>query len=132
MNIINFIKKNAMAVVASIAILGFSSFQLAEKALLTEVTFQYQPPSGSNPFDQTKVQDQSNWTPASASCSSEQDQEVACSITVPIENTMNGGTEIDPSKVTIHTALSSAGANNYLVIPNPSNEYTNEVNRPLP
>jgi hypothetical protein len=131
MKSIQFLKKNAMAIVAAVAILGFSSFKLAENKL-DEITFQYQPPSGSNPFDQAKVQDQSNWTPALASCSTEEDQEVACSITVPLANTMNGGTQIDPSKVTIHTSLSPAGANNYLVTPNPSSAYTNEVNRPLP
>lgn len=131
MKAISFIKNNAIAMsIALAAVIGFSAFK-AEENLQDNITFRYQGPLN-DPFSQANVQETSNWTPDSESCDSEEAQQVACSISVPLSNTMNSGSEIDPSKVTIHTSLSPAGGNNYLVSSNPNGEYTNEVNRPLP
>lgn len=130
MKAIAFIKQYAMAIVAGIAIIGFSSFNLYQKETLTDVVFTYQPPGSlTNPFDDSNVKNTNYWKPLGTECPTDQDQEVACSIRVPIENTEDeAGLALDPSKVSIQTTFFAT--NNYGVTTHSS--YSNPRNKPMP
>ncbi|TDQ75297.1 hypothetical protein [Sphingobacterium yanglingense] len=132
MKTLNFIKKYAMAIVAGIAIMGFSSFKLYQKETLTDVVFRYQPPGSlTDPYDESNVKNTAYWVKDNEVCSELAPQEVACSIQVPLGNTMNSGNNIDPSKVTIETSFHST--KNYGVAPSTAltPKYTNPINRQL-
>ena len=95
------------------------------------VVFTYNPPSGSFPYADAKVKNTANWSTGSA-CDDESDQQVACSISVPFANTMTGGSQIDPNKVTIHTVqFGPAIDQNYGVSPSPNSQYLDPINKPL-
>ncbi|QIH35260.1 hypothetical protein [Sphingobacterium sp. DR205] len=135
MKAISFIKKHAMVVLAGAAIIGFSSFKVIElnkQNKDTDLIFTYVPPAGSPaPYSDTNVKNTSNWQRSTSDCSASTEQEVACSIAVPATSTMNGGNNIDPSKVTIETFQHST--NNYGVSPSSAAtpQYNDPLNRPL-
>ncbi|PRD57036.1 hypothetical protein [Sphingobacterium gobiense] len=129
MKAISFIKKNILPVIAVVTVISFSSFKLWDKATQSTVTFIYTPASGDTPFEQSSVEEPSNWNPGSP-CSESEDQDKACSITVPLTNTMNSGQELDPSKVTLQSEeYESSGS--YRIVDNPSGGYSNPINQPL-
>lgn|SRR5690606_15910041 len=128
MKITSILQKNAMAIVAMATIVGFSAFKIGSEAIQTTATFVYQAPS-SDPYAENNVKNTSNWIRSTESCSLDEAQDVACSIEVPLNRTMNGGNQIDPSQVTIETFQHSA--NNYGVSPSTSGHYEEPVNKPL-
>lgn len=129
MKLTEIIKKNILAVVALVTVIGFSSFKiLKDNDSQSNLVFRYNPPS-SNPYSSTNVKDTDNWEldETSTQCPTTQNQ-VACSIVVPSGNTMNGEQELDPSKVIIETQQFST--NNHRVIGGTG--YTSPVNKTLP
>lgn len=133
MKAIAFIKKYATAGIALAAIIGFSSFKLYQKEMLTEVVFRYEAPSGDpDPYSKANVENTDNWKAGSTECTPPISKEAPCSIRVPLDNTLMGdGNEIDPSLVTINTQKHSS-SNNYFVVQANNSEYSNEINRSLP
>lgn len=131
MKLLNFIKKNVLLVAAFATVIGFSAFKVVESNSQTMVTFVYQAPLAdpSNPYSETNVKNHSNWIKSDELCSLDEEQEVACSIQVPLSKTMNGGTQIDPTQVTIETF--EHNTNNYGVTPSSSGDYDDPINKPL-
>lgn len=129
MNTKALIRKNILAALAVIFITGFSSFKLWDKATQSTVTFIYTPASGDTPFEQSSVEEPSNWSPGSP-CNNSLDQDKACSITVPLTNTMNSGQELDPSKVSLQSAEHESSGS-YRIVDNSSGGYSNPINQPL-
>lgn len=129
MNIQQIIKKNLLAIIAVATVIGFSSFKIYEKSSMTDVVFRYQQPESElHPFSAPNVKTLANWKDDSSQCPTT-DDEVACSIMVPIENTINSqGKELDPNKVTISTQ--QATPNNHGVTSGVG--YSNPVNRTQP
>lgn len=110
----------------------FYAFRTGERPQQDAIIFRYHAPTGADPYAQQHVENTDNWLPDQERCASTAAQQVACSISVPSANTMNGGSQIDPEKVTIYSAPSPMGGNNRIVESNPNEEYTDEVNKPLP
>lgn len=130
MKAISFIKKHAMVVFAGAAIIGFSSFKLIDRTAQSEVTFIYTPGAGDTPYEQSSVENSANWEPGSP-CSNSLAQDKACSIKVPFANTMNGGTELDPAKVSIESQEHLSSGQYRVITGSSSTGYSDPVNRPL-
>lgn len=130
MKAIAFIKKNSMLLLAGAAIIAFSAFKISENKVQSSLTFKYEAPAGDpNPFSDTNVKNTAHWKldPTNTPCPTTINQ-VACSISVPIGNTMNDEQELDPTKVQISTLLSST--NNYRVVNGTG--YSSPVNKAIP
>lgn len=129
---LNNIKKHAMALAAltiAIGSLTLMSFKAELKSNQTSRIFKYTPPSSTNAFSKSNVEDPNNWEidETDTPCPTSQN-DIACSIAVPLSNTMNGGQELDPSKVSITTQQSSI--NNHRVIL--GSGYSSPVNKTKP
>lgn len=117
MKSIQFLKKNAMAIVAAVAILGFSSFKLAEtNKIESPVTVYFH----GLPSSSTDVQNESLWTeePNNESCNT--GDQNACAMIVD-ESDLASGTpgsrQLDPSKISIQAAATSGTS----YVPDPDN-----------
>jgi len=128
MKLIEIIKKNIIAAVAVAMVVGFSAFKVVDKNLQTDAVFTYNAPQNEpQPYSETNVKNLNNWVLSNNPCSIAEDQEVACSIRVPLAN-ITQDDELDPSSVTISTSEFTPG--NHMVTNGTG--YTEPTNQPAP
>jgi hypothetical protein len=94
------------SILAVIIAVGAFAFTTPAKNL-SMVTFNYNPPT-LNDYSQTSVQKTSNWAPGSEQCSDDLNR--ACSLQVPSEKTINGGTKLGPDVTITATQGGVSGA----------------------
>ncbi|MCS3553573.1 MULTISPECIES: hypothetical protein [unclassified Sphingobacterium] len=111
MNLKNFIKTNAMALLAIGTIGGFSAFKASNMTSgksLIPVTVQFQ----GNPAIQSQVEDESMWTTSPNGQTCDGANQKSCNIPVDHTDLNSSGTALNPSRITLGSSLTSSG--NYI------------------